>query len=130
MQPAVYLNFCDDLFITSLGTGAAQKYVITPKKFIALGLNLAEFVAGLRISNLDTNGGITLKWQWSLDGVIWSDGSTVMSEKTAKGDYRAVFSTNDELLPFVRLILEVRDTTAALQKTAQVSVWGYYKFRA
>lgn len=129
MQSAVYLNFCDDLFVTSLGTGAVQKYLITPKKFFGLGLNLAEFVAGLRISDLSASGGVTLKWQWSLDGVIWSDGSTVMSEKTAKGDYRAVFSTTDELLPFVRVILEIRDTTVTAQKTAQVSVWGYYKFR-
>lgn len=48
MQPAVYINLCTDLFITSLATGGTQTYVLTPAKLFGLGLNLAEFVACMR----------------------------------------------------------------------------------
>ena len=34
------------------------------------------------------------------------------------------------MLPFVRLSVEIKDTTAgALQRTAEIGVWAYYKYR-
>lgn len=63
MQPAVYINLCTDLFITSLATGGTQTYVLTPAKLFGLGLNLAEFVACMRISDIQ-GATATVKLIW------------------------------------------------------------------
>lgn len=129
MQPAVYVNFVDDLTATSMAGGQVKTFIATPKKLWGLGLNLAEFTAGLRIKLPDNNCGVTIKWQWSLDGHTWTTGATVITEKTAAGDYTGVHNTISEQMPFARLIVEVRDTGATSQKSAVLSVWGYYRYR-
>lgn len=129
MQPAVYVNYCEDLTVESNAQGGVRVTVVVPKRMWGLGLNLGEFVAGLRIKSADANCGITLKWQWSLDGKTWKTGATVITEKTANDDYTGLHTAIAEQMPFSRLILEVRDTTLTSQKTASVSVWGYYKYR-
>jgi len=130
MQPAVYLNFFEDVTACSNANGSVRTIVVTPKRVWGLGLNLSDFTAGLRIKQPDATFGITLKWQWSLDGKTWITGSTVISEKSAANDYAGSHNVVAEQLPFVRLIAEIRDTASAAQKTGQVSIWGYYRFRA
>lgn len=131
MQPAVYVNLCTDLYVNSLATGGTNTYVLTPTKYFGLGLNLAEFVACLRISDMaGTNAGVKLIWQYSFDGSSWKDGDDVITTKTTKGESVGAFSTNLQLTPFVRVALQISQTvTPTTQTTAQVSVWGYYKFR-
>jgi hypothetical protein len=132
MQPAVYINLCEDVLFSSNANGTAQTAVLTPKKYWGLGLNLAELVLGLRVKGLTSGGEVTVKWQWSLDGSIWMDGSPVGAPRTTDGDSpNGVFNANAEMMPWSRLVLSVRDTagTPVNQKTAQVSAWAYYKFR-
>jgi hypothetical protein len=130
MQPATYVNLCTDLSVTSLATGLTQTYSITPTNLYGLGLNLAEFVACLRISDI-TGTGATVKliWQYSFDGSNWKDGDDVITDKTTKGETVGAFSTNLQLTPFVRVALKIWQATPTVQVTALVSVWGYYKFR-
>jgi len=130
MQPAVYTTQVEDFLITSNSNGSARDIVITPKKLWGLGLNLESFLAGLRIVKGDTNFGVKVIWQYSLDNVNWKDGaSDIISEKTTADDYTGTMSTASEMTPYVRLAVSIRDTTAATQVTAVISVWGYYKYR-
>ena len=93
-------------------------------------MNLESFLAGLRIVKGDTNFGVKVIWQYSLDNVNWKDGaSDIISEKTTADDYTGTMSTASEMTPYVRLAVSIRDTTAATQVTAVISVWGYYKYR-
>lgn len=128
----IYLVLCEDLTLQSASDGHAQTHVITPKGNWGLGLNLGDFLAGLRIkSSSDNNAGagVTLLWQWSLDGKTWKTGSTVIAEKTTVDDYTGSHAVTTEQTPFVRLIASVRDTAMTVQKSANISVWGYYRFR-
>jgi hypothetical protein len=130
--PVLYLILVEDLLVQSASNGAVQTYIITPKQYWGMGVNLAEFLAGLRIRTLtDANAGagVTVKWEYSLDGKTWKTGSTVITEKTAVDDYTGIHNANSEQTPFVRLKIEVRDTAAAAQKAALISVFAYYKFR-
>ena len=129
MRPAVYVNFVEDHLVTSLAAGGTRTFVITPKKYWGMGFNLQDFLAGLQIKSASPNVGVTLKWQWSLDGRSWNTGATVVTEKTGNGDYTGTHATESEQTPFVRLIAEVRATAGSTQETADVSVWGYYRFR-
>lgn len=130
MQPALYLNLCEDMWVYSLGAGGIQRYVLTPKKYWGLGLNLAEVFAGLRIKSPDNNFGITIKWDYSLDGTVFKTSSTaIITEKSTADDYTGIFNTATELPPFGRIVAEVRATTGAAQVGAQVSLWQYLKYR-
>lgn len=129
-QPAVYIQDLNDVFLQSLSGGGIQKYVLTQARFFGLGLNLAECSAVLRIKSPDSGFGITIKVEYSPDGQTWTAGaSAVITEKTTAGDYVGVHSTAAEILPFYRLIAEVRDTGGSAQKQAQVKVWQYMKYR-
>jgi hypothetical protein len=125
---AVYVVNTEDLQVESLGGGAIRKYVVTPKKFWGLAMGSTVFVAGLRISELDPNAGVTVKYQWSLDGAVWQTGSTVVTEKTSPGDYTGEHTTTSEKTPFGRLLVEVRDTTSSNQLTGQISVFEYVRY--
>jgi len=130
--PAVYLVLCEDLTIQSSFNGNTQTHVVTPKAHWGMGFNLSDFIAGLRIkSSSDPNAGagVTLTWQWSLDGKSWNTGTTVISEKTSTGDYTGTHAVTAEQTPFVRLIVNVRDTAVTAQKSANITVWAYYRFR-
>ena len=131
MQPAIYLNLVEDFLIESNANGSLRTIVLTPKRMWGLGLNLADFTTMLRIANLTTNGGVTVKWQYSFDGINWKVSSTdAVAQKTANGDYASAFTGAADMLPFVRLSVEIKDTTAgALQMTAEIGVWAYYKYR-
>lgn len=133
MWPAVYVNYVEDQLVTSLADGSTRTWVITPKKFWGLGFNLQDFLAGLQIRNASPNVGVTLRWQWSLDGRNWNtvtSGPGVIAEQTANGDYTGTHATPGEQTPYVRLTAEVRHATqGSTQETADISVWGYYRFR-
>jgi hypothetical protein len=55
MQPAVYLNYAQDEFITSMTDGTVRRYLVTPKKLWGLALNLEAITGGLRIANITSN---------------------------------------------------------------------------
>ena len=128
MQSSVYINLCEDTLFSSNATGTTQTVVLTPKKYWGLGLNLEEMVLGLRIRNLTSGGKVSVKWQWSLDGSTWING-TMSTAQTTDGDTTTVFNTTAELMPWSRLILSVEDVGTSAQKTAQVSAWSYCKYR-
>lgn len=129
-QPALYFNLIDDEWMVSLGNGAIKKYVLTPSKAFGLGMNLAECSIGLRIKNPDATFGITMKVECSLDGRTWIPAAAaVITEKSAAADYIGVHSTSSEIMPYYRVTCEVRDTAVTAQKTAQISVWQYMKYR-
>lgn len=131
-MPVSYVVLCEDLTVQSASNGTAQTYIITPKQYWGLGLNLSDFICGLRIkSSGDSNAGagVTLTWQWSLDGKTWKTGTTVISEKTTADDYTGSHAVTSEQTPFVRLLASVRDTGTTIQKSSLISVWGYYRFR-
>ena len=88
-QPAVYVNLCEDLLVASTSTGGVRTIVLTPKQYWGMGLNLAEVTGGLRIrSGFDVGVGVTLKWQWSLDGKTWKAASaTMITEQTTADDF-------------------------------------------
>jgi hypothetical protein len=130
MQPALYLNILEGTYLYSLGAGGVQRYVLAPKKYWALGLNVQEVFGGLRIKSPDANFGLTLKWDYSLDGIGFKTSSTaIITEKSAADDYTGIFNAATELPPFGRIIAEVRATTGSTQVGAQVSVWQYMKYR-
>jgi hypothetical protein len=129
MQPAAYVNLCEDATFVSMATGGVQTHVISPKKQWGMGLNLAELVVGMKMSS-GAGCGVTIKFQWSLDGSKWMTvGTALIPEKTADGDYVGLTASASELLPFVRVIAEVRNPSGADQKSVSLSVWAYYKFR-
>lgn len=75
-QPAVYVNLVEDVVVSSTATGGVRTTVLTPKQYWGMGINLAEVTGGLRIRpGFDAGVGITLKWQWSLDGKTWKPAS-------------------------------------------------------
>lgn len=125
---AVYVTNVEDLQIESLGGGGIRKYVITPRKYWALPMGSTTFLAGMRISELDLNCGITVRYQWSLDGVVWNTGATIITEKTLVGDTTGDHVVGAGKTPFGRLLVEVRDTTSAGQVTGQVSVYTYVRY--
>ena len=128
-QPAVYFNVIDDEWVQSLSNGTFKKYTLTPTKAWGLGLNLAECSVVVRIKNADATFGITITVEFSPDGKTWTAGaSAVITEKSAAGDYVGVHSTTAEILPYYRVCAQVRDTSVAAVKTAQVSVWQYMKY--
>ena len=130
MQAAQYITNQEDLLIQSNADGSARDIVLTPKGSWGLGLNLESFLACLRVSDLDTNAGVKVIWQHSLDSFNCKDGaSDIISEKTNKDDYTGEMSTATEMPPWVRLAISIRDTTTTNQVTAVISSWGYYKFR-
>ena len=130
-QPAVYVELVEDMSVVSLATGTARTYVIVPKKYYGLGMNLDEVVACLRVRNATANVGITTKAQWSFDAQVWEDyvASSVISQVTSDGDYRGKLDASDNLPPFIRLVIEVIATSGSAQVGADVTAWGYYKFR-
>ena len=129
MQPALYINLCEDVLFSSNANGTPQTAVLTPKKYWGLGLNLTEMVLGLRIRNLTPGGTgkVTIKWQWSLDGSTWLNSSMAAVVQTADGDTTHPFNTASQLMPWSRLILSVEDTGTS-QITAQISAWSYCKY--
>lgn len=125
----VYVNYIQDVLLASNADGGLRRVVITPKQFWGLTLGMSAFTAGMRITTIDANSGITLKWQWSLDGSIWKTSSDVIAEKVSPDDYSGVFNTAADMMPFGRVVADVRATSGSTQKMTQVSVWGYYQYR-
>ncbi len=127
---AVYMALVEDVNITSNSDGTARMHVLSPIAANAMGLNLASFLCCMRISSLSTNGGVTVKYQFSFDGVNWQDAaSALISEKTSAGSSEGLHNTETEQTPFLRIVATVRDTVGSAQINAPVSVWGYYKYR-
>ncbi len=127
---SAWIPCCEDLLITSNATGTMRQLVLTPQRYWNAGQNLAEVVACLRIANLSAGGAVLLKAQYSFDGKKWKTSTTlVLAEKTADDDYVGVFNVNTEVLPWWRIVVEIRDQGAAAQKTALVSLWQYMKYR-
>ncbi len=103
---AMYVQIQDDMIVESLSGGAIKTYVLTPKQYWGLPMASLSFLAGMSITQLSANAGITVKYQWSLDGVNWNTGvGTVIAEKVVLGD-----------------------TTATNQVTATLSVWEYVRY--
>lgn len=127
MKP-VYINFTDGTNLLSKAGGEVRKYVVTPKKFWGLGLGLEKFMAGLSLDQIDANTGVTVRWQWSLDGCGWQDGDIIVTEKTTNGAFAGVLNNANQMTPFCRVVVEVRDTTSAGQVGANISTWGYYQY--
>lgn len=124
----VYVNYVSDTLLASDADGSVRTVVITPRRFWGLPLGMGELLVGLRVEGRETGFGVTLKWQWSLDGSRWVTGSTIGQERTTDGDFLAVFNAVAEKTPFGRVVAEVRDTGSASQKTATCSAWGYYHY--
>jgi hypothetical protein len=130
MKKALYLQFADTLSVVSLSSGSLRAYKITPRKYLGLGLNLDELVVCLRMENTSTNCGVTVKGEYSFDGQNWTIISTaIISQQTADGDYVGTLTSSSDLLPFLRIFVEVDDTMSAGQESADISVWAYYKYR-
>lgn len=129
-QNAVYMTLVEDEWVQSLSTGAFRKYVLTPSKSWGMGLNLSECSLALRIKNSDATFGVALGIEFSPDGKTWTAGAaSVITEKSAAGDYFGVHSTNAEIFPFYRVTAQVRDTAVAAIKVGQITVWQYMKYR-
>jgi len=127
-QPAVYVNFVEDMGIVCFSSGGVRTYYVTPKKYYGLGMNLDEVLVCLRIKNRSVTAGITVKNEYSFDGQNWTDGTTVIAQQTAAGDSKG--SLDASLLPpFVRFKVEVVDTGASSEQAADITMWGYYKYR-
>lgn len=124
----VYVVNTQDTTLASLQGGATKSVVVTPKGYWGLPMGARSIVAGLRLTNLANNAGVTLKWQWSLDGVNWNSGSTVIGEQTADGAYTGELSIATELLPYGRFVVEIRDTTSTTQVDGVASVYEYVKY--
>jgi hypothetical protein len=125
---AVYVGVAEDLQVESLALGGVRKYVVTPKKYWGLPMASTQFMAGLRLGEISSNGGVTVKYQWSLDGVVWKTGATLIPEKTQSDDYTGDHVVGSEKTPFGRLLVEVRDTTSTAQVTAEISVYQYVRY--
>ena len=126
MRNANYVQYVDDELFSANGDGTARKTILTPKSAWALGLGIKQFLAGLDVTELSTNAGVTVRWEWSLDGVKWNTGSTLVTEKTAMGQYTGPQTTTAELAAYSRIVVEVRDTVGTTQATARLSAWGLY----
>lgn len=127
---ALWLVLVEDLVIQANTDGSTRQFIVTPEKYRALGLDLDELLACVRINDIDTNAGVTTKQQFSFDGQNWTDASSaVISEKTATGDYCGSNTTSTELMPYVRTAVVIRDTVGTDGLTARISVWAYYKYR-
>ncbi len=129
MRDATYIQFQDDVLLDANGDGSAKTHILTPKAYWSLGLGLNAFIACLNVTELAPNCGVTVKWQWSVDGVNWNTGATVITEKTAMGSYTGSQTSRTELTPYCRIVLEVRDTVGTVQVTARLSAWGHYWYQ-
>lgn len=119
-----------DLVVSANYDGSSRMHVVTQEPFRRMGMNLARLVGVLRIDDIDTNAGVTLKLQHSPDGQKWQDASSpIVTEQTSVDDYTGSNSTPEELLPHLRLVVLCRDTVGTNQLTARVSVWGDYLYR-
>jgi hypothetical protein len=127
---ALWLKIAGGRLLTSNIDGSVRTEILTPEELWGHGFNLADFLAGLRIEVSSANVGVTIKWEWSLDKGVWKPGSTVITEKTAVGDYTGVHNTVAEQTPDVRLISETRAVTGSNQESARISCWSYYKYRS
>lgn len=127
---SLYALLGQDVTLPSNSDGSSRQHVMTPVELYDKGLDLAERVAGLRADSFSTNAGVTTKLQFSLDGQNWSDAaSPIIAEKTSADDYVGDNSNPKELLPYVRLVVTVRDKVGSNQVTVRVSLWCLYKYR-
>jgi len=125
----VWLQNGQDITLLSNADGSARTTILTPSQYWGLPLGISDLLAGLRVSQLTTNAGVTVKWQYSLDGRFWRTGATVISQVTAVDDYTALFNTAAQKTPFGRLVAELQDTSVGnSQMTAVVTSWGLYRY--
>ena len=127
MKP-LYVNYIDDQNLLSKAGGEIRKFIIVPKGIWGLPLGMDKYLVGVDLDQLDTNAGVTVKWQWSLDGSKWLDGDTLITEKTSNGTFTGTLSNANQMTPFGRVVVEVRDTTTANQVGGMISAWGYYQY--
>ncbi len=128
MRLPIWIQNDQDITLLSNVDGTVRTTILTPREKWGLPLGLSELLVGLRVSDLTTNGGVTIKWQWSLDGRTWKTGTTIITEKTSANDYTGDFSAPAERTPFGRVVAEVRDTVASNQISATVTSWGLYRY--
>lgn len=131
MQGATYINIVENLLIQTTPTGTQVTYVLTPQRDFSRGLNLAKFIAYLRLMNISASAGVTLRAQWSADQTDWKDATTAIgSQRTTNGNFDGEHATATELAPYYRIVAEIVATGGStLQQSAVISVWGYYLYR-
>lgn len=129
MLPAPqFVNLVSSRRIDSGAGGVPATHALSPPDQYSLGLGISEIAVGLEIAELDVNGGVTVKMEWSWDGRLWRVGSTVIAEKTGVDVYTGVFNTAAERTPFLRVIAEIRDTTTTAPVGGTVNAWAVYRY--
>ena len=125
----VFINKGQDVVFPTTSTGGVRKTVVTTQQASALGLGCTSLLVGLHIAAIDPNAGVTIHYQYSLDRQNWLAGTAaVITEKTGTGDWTGVITTAAELTPFIRVLVEVRDTVAGNPLEATVTTWSYYQY--
>lgn len=127
--PGVYVNCVENHDVSSKANGTLREYVVTPKRYWGLGLGATVFKAMLRIDQIDANTQVSVKLQWSIDGVNWQPGQVLISNKTVVGPYVGESTTAEEQIPYVRLLVAIQQETPSSQVDATVSVWTYARYR-
>ena len=97
-------------------------------RYWALGLGATELKACLNIGEVEANTKVSVVLEWSLDGVNWNPGETLITDVTAMGDYVASSSVASQQTPFQRLAIEVKENTASAEVFATVSLWTYVRY--
>lgn len=126
--PGIYVNCCEDKDISSKANGAAREYIITPKRYWGLGLGATGFKAMLRIDQIDTATKVSVLLQWSIDGVNWQSGQSLITDKNATGPYVGESTVALEQVPYLRLIASIAQDSPTSQVDATISVWTYARF--
>jgi hypothetical protein len=124
----IALTHFEDFDILSQPTGAVKRYM-TPKAYWGLSLNLLSINAALAVSNLSVNGGVSVWWETSWDGVNWfKAGAAVISEKTTNGQYRGEYGVQSDFGPLGRLVVEIRQPVSpTAQQSATISLRAKYR---
>jgi hypothetical protein len=127
---AVWVQLLEDITLTSNADGTLRYHVLTPPELQTMGLNLESFLGCMRISSIDQNCSVVLRYQYSFDGYAWLDATApVIGSQTTAGSTTGEHSDSTEITPFLRIRAAVVATSGSVQVTARMSVWGYFRYR-
>ena len=127
MNP-IYVQLTEDLLISSLANGGDREYPLTPKRFYGLGLGAVVQKTCINLSALSTNAQVRLVSEWSLDGVNWNPGQTILANKNTNGDAVGELTTAAEQVPFQRVKAIISAETGSAMETAVISSWQYNRY--
>ena len=129
-RPAAYVNHVSEYLISSAALGVSRTISLTSKTYLALPMDAAEVVVGMRIHSLDSGATMVLGWQHSLDAATFKPTTPITLitvNSTSVEDYVGNLTTTTQLLPFGRLVVTI--SHASTQVSGVISVWGLYKYR-